>query len=102
MPSNIQKTHVTSNNRFLIVSQELGVYIGSCMGMGFWSRLDAVGQASAVSFESEEDGLQYASTWESPVEDLQFIPVIADSENFASEEACIEAGVSPWSLGTVQ
>ena len=30
--------------RILIYSEADGVYLGSCMGLGFWSELDSVGQ----------------------------------------------------------
>lgn len=38
--------------RRAVYHPEMGVFLGEAMGMGFWSKLDAVGQTEAVVFET--------------------------------------------------
>lgn len=82
---------------FVIFSNEDGVFLGSCLGMGFWSKLDPVGQPSAVTFESVEAAEEYIATWESgrPA-NIAFVPVVPDSEGYASIAACVAAGLPGW------
>lgn len=65
--------------RALIVSNELGIYLGSFWGLGFWSKLDAVGQDEAVTFDNEADARDYMSEWETPVEDARIVTLVTDS-----------------------
>lgn len=51
--------------RYVLYHDEMGIYLGSCMGLGFWTKLDPVGQNEAVTFESSEQALKHASTWDS-------------------------------------
>ena len=81
--------------RILIYSEADGVYLGSCMGLGFWSELDSVGQEEAVTFESIDDAKNYLETWKEKVSNIIFLPV--ETENrYASEKECLKAGVKPW------
>ncbi len=80
----------------VLYSSELGVYLGSCMGLGFWSNLDPAGQPSAVVFPNKEKAFEFANTWESPVEDLKFQELIPDEGLFASIDCCVRAGLPKW------
>ena len=42
-------THGNADHKtdFLIVHPHYGVYLGSAMGRGYWSKVDAVGQPAA-------------------------------------------------------
>ncbi len=82
----------------VLYTQELGVYLGSCMGLGFWSKLDPVGQPSAVVFPSKDRAFEFSATWDSPVEDLQFQELIPDEDLglFASIDCCVKAGLPRW------
>jgi len=35
----------------VLYNEEMGIYLGSCMGMGFWTKLDSVGQDAVVVFD---------------------------------------------------
>ncbi len=39
---------------FVLVSDEMGIYLGEAFGLGFWSRLDPAGQTHAVSLTRED------------------------------------------------
>jgi hypothetical protein len=82
----------------VIFSEENGVYLGECMGMGFWSKLDAVGQPSAVTFPSEQVARDYMAEWSSPAPlDVRLVPVVVDEEpGYASAAACMRAGLPGW------
>ena len=38
----------------VIFHEEMGVYLGNALGLGFWSMLDPAGQTSAVCFPDED------------------------------------------------
>lgn len=84
--------------RYVIYHQELGVYLGNCMGMGFWSNLDAVGQDCAVTFASEAEISQHISSWNEPLENCEAIPVEADDGIYATIDSCVSAGLPSWQL----
>lgn len=65
--------------RTLIVSNELGIYLGSFWGLGFWSKLDAAGQDEAVTFKDELDAADHMSEWENPVDDARIVEIVINS-----------------------
>lgn len=80
---------------------EDGIYLGHCMGLGFWTKLDPVGQPSAVCFDDEADARAHMQTWEcGPKEGVLFVTVQPDSANgevrYASIQACVAAGLEAW------
>lgn len=89
-----------SAKRRLLVSRSMGVYLGSCMGMGFWSKLDPVDQPSAVTFENVETIRNAMVEWEGLgglPEDMTFPEVEdANGDGYATESECVSAGVEPW------
>lgn len=82
---------------FVIVHPEMGVYLGSWIGLGFWSKLDPVGQPSAVTFETSAEAEDHMATWDSGrPESAALVPVEADEGRYASIQACVKAGIDPW------
>lgn len=79
----------------VIHSDELGVFLGECMGLGFWSKLDAVDQDSAVAFSSPAAAQEFMSSGDWPA-DATFIEVDVEEHGYATMEACIRAGIAPW------
>ncbi|KXH70614.1 MAG: hypothetical protein AM326_12325 [Candidatus Thorarchaeota archaeon SMTZ-45] len=81
-----------------MVHSEQGVYIGSCMGLGFWSKLDAVGQTHAVVFDSKDQAMSCVNSWDNPMpeSDLSFLPVEHKEPGYASIDECERAGVERW------
>lgn len=66
--------------KHILIHPEYGVYIGSCFGLGFWSRLDAADQDSAILFNSPDDALSYAATWDNLLQGLTTAPVVVEGE----------------------
>lgn len=83
--------------RYVLYSEELGVYLGHALGLGFWSKLDPAGQNCAVTFETESGAARYLTTWDHiPKEEIRTIPVKADIGTYASITACKTAGIPGW------
>jgi len=94
------KEHPGTPNRMILYSESMGVYLGSTLGLGFWSKLDPVGQTEAVTFESEKEIQDAIATWDgmgSLPSDLRYLKVVADAAGYASLRACVAAGADPWS-----
>jgi hypothetical protein len=82
---------------FLIVHPEYGIYLGRCLGLGFWSKLDPVGQPSACTFESQGQAEAHMARWvEGPPEGVRFHPVEPDDGPYATVAAWVAAGLEPW------
>lgn len=86
------------NDRFIIVSKEAGVFLGECLGMLFWSELDAVGQGSAISFVTRQraDDLVAENPEAFPMDDINIIPVKTSDLYWASMAECMLSGVKDW------
>lgn len=84
--------------RFVVVHPEMGVYLGSAMGMGFWSKLDPVGQDSAITFASRMQAEQVMRAWDDGRPgDVVIWPMTPDRrERYASIVACVAAGLEAW------
>ncbi len=85
-------------DRLVLYSEEVGVYLGNAMGLGFWSKLDAVGQTHACVFLSERAALDHIASWDKPPTfALGTHPVIIASDKAgASVEECVAAGLPRW------
>lgn len=83
--------------RILMSHPTLGIYLGSCLGFGFWSKLDPAGQDAAWTFESEEVAKEGAASWDHPIpkNELTFTPVEVEGE-FATIAQCVEVGLEGW------
>lgn len=83
--------------KIIINSDECGVYLGNCLGMGFWSKLDPVGQMEACVFENIEDAQNHIDSWdENSITDIQFLEVESNCGYYATIKQCIDAGADAW------
>ncbi len=87
--------------QIVIYTRGYGIYLGSALGLGFWSKLDPVGQDSAVTFESIRGAKRAISHWEDKPTGIQYKQVCADitkkdSSCYASIEACVRSGLPGW------
>ena len=64
----------------VIVHDEMGVYLGSCMGLGFWTLLDPAGQPSACVFADEAEARDHIATWEEGPSLYRFVEVEGQRE----------------------
>lgn len=81
----------------VIYHERDGIYLGCCMGLGFWTKMDSAGQPAAVTFPSVEAAEAHMATWEcGRPADVTFVEVEADAEGFADVAACVRAGLPGW------
>ena len=71
---------------YVITHDEWGIYLGSCMGLGFWSRLDPAGQIEAVVFEDPATARTYIRGWDENNDptDYRFVEVKATYAKYAT------------------
>jgi hypothetical protein len=82
---------------FIIHSKDWGVYLGNCIGLGFWSELDACGQAEAVTFPTKESAEKHVAEWETqPPADTTYIPIKTTKDYCATIAECVSVGVDVW------
>lgn len=83
--------------RYVLYDPEMGIYLGHCMGLGFWSKLDSVRQDRACTFESVEDMEVWVATWEFTPPNRRAVPVeVAGEDEYATIEECTAAGLPAW------
>lgn len=83
----------------IIVCKEKGIYLGSCMGLGFWSKLDPAGQTSAPTFMAESQARDHVATWNAPhgnPEEYTYPEVEIEKDGYATMEECMDAYQEPW------
>lgn len=93
--------------RLVLVHPEWGIYLGSAMGFGFWSKIDPIGQDAAVTFPDAETAERVMASWDGgrPA-DVTLHHVVADGASadgfgdpgvvYASVAACVAAGLEGW------
>lgn len=83
--------------RYVITHPEMGIYLGQWIGLGFWSKLDPVGQPAAITFASIAEAEEFMASWDNgrPA-DASTAAVIADDGEFATIAACVRAGLEGW------
>jgi len=87
----------------IILSKSLGVYLGSCMGFGFWSKPDPVGQTESVAFEDQTAAEEFMLTWDGLADlpsDMSYPEVKSHDGQYVTMEECVNAGAEPWSVST--
>jgi hypothetical protein len=89
--------------RILLTNPEMGVYLGHCLGLGLWSKLDPAGQLSACVFETEAEAREHVSSWKEPHNDpdqYRYVELETENDMYATMEECMEAHQEPWQMGT--
>lgn len=81
--------------RVILHHREMGIYLGSCMGLGFWTKLDPAGQDAAWTFENIQHAREAIASWDTPVENPMFTHIEVDGE-FATIEQCVAVGLEAW------
>lgn len=85
--------------RHVAYSEEQGVYLGECLGLGFWSKLDPAGQDSATTFATPQEFWDLARTWETPPPtDTVTRPVVCADPQWAAVGECEATGLPKWEV----
>jgi hypothetical protein len=81
----------------VLYHEEMGVYLGSCFGLSFWSKLDPIGQEAAITFKDSIQAAETMKHWVNIPEDVRAVPVNSiDKHGYASIDACVKAGLPAW------
>lgn len=90
--------------KYVIVHKEWGIYLGSFIGLGFWTKLDPVGQTAAAVFDSKEEAEGFISHCECEpkhdLKDFELKEVKTENEYYATLQECVAAGLEGWEVGT--
>lgn len=83
------------HKRYVLYSEEWGVFVGEALGMGFWSKADPVGQTEVVVFEdpAEADPLIGLSTFTTKP---RLVEVQVENPRYATIAECVAAGLPAW------
>lgn len=84
------------NRRYVIYKEGLGVYLGHALGLGFWSKLDPVGQDMAVTFETVEATHEHITSWPHQPEGCVIKPINIAEDTYATIEECMAVGIPKW------
>lgn len=85
--------------RYVLYSEEAGIYLGSCMGLGFWSKMDPAGQDRACTFAGKDDVEAWKKSLDHPenLPDFHLVEVWPDlPDYYASIDACANAQLPRW------
>ena len=79
----------------VIAHPEDGIYLGNCMGLGFWSLMDAAGQYEAATFENEAQARAHVASWDSHNDPNAFgyHKVVCANEFYATVDELKAAGL---------
>ena len=81
----------------VLYQEEMGVYLGSFLGMGIWSKLDPAGQDHAAVFKDSLQATEIIKVWDSIPEGIRAVPVdVPDDEHYASMATCVASGLPAW------
>lgn len=81
----------------VIYTEERGIYLGNCIGLGFWTKLDPIGQVDAITFPDVPTAEKHMSEWEEGrPEGVTFVEVAAAPDGYAPMAACVRAGLPGW------
>lgn len=82
---------------YILYTEDKGIFIGSFLGLGFWSKLDPVNQTHAIVFESKEIAEQLISEWLTHPGNFKLIPIQTQELGYASLEEISAIGLPIWS-----
>lgn len=80
----------------VIVHPEMGIYLGTGFGLGFFSLLDCAGQEYAASFDNADQAREHIASWESNNDPTayRFVEVECEEEFYATIEELEAAGLA--------
>jgi hypothetical protein len=81
---------------YVLVHPDFGVYVGNAFGLGFWSRLDWVGQETVTTFTTVEDAREHVKTWDAnnDPDDYTCVACECQPDGYATKDQLLAAGVS--------
>lgn len=88
---------IKSPRRWVVHSEKLGIFLGQCIGLAFWSLLDAAGQETAYTFPTQADAFSFIDDCLAEVDDeFEVTSLIPSLGEYATIEDCVRAGLPAW------
>lgn len=85
--------------RYVLYSEEWGVFLGEAMGMGWWSKLDPIDQPAAVTFASPDEAKPLLEKSDPPIPDgYRFVEVTPSDGHYATISDIVKAGLPGWEI----
>jgi hypothetical protein len=87
---------------FVVVETSDGIFLGLCLGLAFWSKLDSAGQIAAPSFTEDQADSFIAACVKvdkehNIVKQYRKVKVTPDvNGKYCSKQACVAAGLDNW------
>ena len=83
--------------KFLIMHPDHGIFLGSAMGLAFWSNLESAGQNRAVVLDSEDAAREFIGSWDEVPDGIELHDVMVDDDaRYATIDQCVAAGLDVW------
>ncbi|WP_435018442.1 hypothetical protein TA3x_000416 [Tundrisphaera sp. TA3] len=90
-----QPEHLTKQPRVVITNPVMGIYLGNCLGLGFWTLLDTAGQQEAVTFSSKQEAFSHIQSWDSEDRALDYRCVqVPTQREYATVSELAKAGLT--------
>lgn len=80
--------------RYLAVSKEAGVFLGTFLGMAFFSDWDSVGQDSAPTFKSIDDAKELLKNL--TLQDMYYVEIEANEDGYIHSSEMPKYGLYEW------
>jgi hypothetical protein len=81
--------------RIVLTHPDMGVYLGNCLGLGFWTLLDTAGQQEAVTFPDIDTARAHIRSWEANADPAAYDFVPVDCIDYATIADLAKAGLGP-------
>jgi hypothetical protein len=82
--------------RHVLHHPDFGVCLGSMLGLISWSKINPVGQPSAVTFRSPAEAVDWTETWDSIPDGVTTREVMTLLPDHATMDECMDAGLLGW------
>lgn len=82
--------------RFVLYSEQWGIYLGEFLGFGFWTKIDGAGQDAAITFADKEEALRCVESWLSKPGDFEIKSVECADQRYVTIDECEAAGLPRW------
>ncbi len=84
--------------QYVLTHEEMGIFLGMALGMGFWSKIDPVGQPSACAFDTKDEALYFAKeTHPRSFQEIKAVEVDTGSDpGYVTIAECVAAGLPEW------
>lgn len=79
----------------VITNKCMGIYLGNCLGLGFWSNMDTAGQSHAVTFPDKFVARAHVMGWDenSDPDNYDYREVQIADRDYATAEELLRAGL---------